>query len=100
MTAYLAKRVAARLNSLKVPGCELACPLGQLLLRWTTEAVQYRREIMKLRNEVALLRLRIGLWQAVFSRYEQLKGNGWESVEIDEVVNDFKKCNSNMEDPE
>jgi hypothetical protein len=35
MTAYLAKAVAARLNRLKVPGCELACPLGQLLLRWT-----------------------------------------------------------------
>ncbi len=35
MTAHLGRRVAARLNRLKVPGCELACPLGQLLLRWT-----------------------------------------------------------------
>ncbi len=35
MTATLAKAVAARLNRLKVPGCALACPLGQLLLRWT-----------------------------------------------------------------
>ncbi len=54
MTAYLAKRVAARLNRLKVPGCELACPLGQLLLRWTN-----------LGGRLVVIKRKEGMWVAL-----------------------------------
>jgi len=54
MTAYLAKRVAARLNRLKVPGCELACPLGQLLLRWTN-----------LGGRLVVIKRKDGMWVAL-----------------------------------
>lgn len=40
MTAYLARRVAARLNRLKVPGCEMQSPLGCLLQAWTEKGGQ------------------------------------------------------------
>ncbi len=56
MTAYLAKRVAARLNRLKVPGCELACPLGQLLLRWTN-----------LGGRLVVVKRKDGMWVALDS---------------------------------
>ncbi len=54
MTAYLAKRVAARLNRLKVPGCELHCPLGQLLLRWTN-----------LGGRLVVIKRKDGMWVAL-----------------------------------
>jgi hypothetical protein len=40
MTAYLARRVAARLNRLKVPGCALDSPLGELIWAWTNNGGQ------------------------------------------------------------
>ncbi len=54
MTDHLAKRVAARLNRLKVPGCELACPLGQLLLRWTN-----------LGGRLVVIKRKDGMWVAL-----------------------------------